>query len=189
MVRAALEKKKTIIIHSLDSVGHSGPLGPWLIPCLSSLLFSVLLHHCLDSVGHSGPFGLWLPPPVSSTLTAFITFTIIHSLDSVGHSGPLGLWRPLFLLFHSPCLLFHHFPTSSPPHGLSRSFRPTRSLAALILSSTHLSLFSPFALTQSVIPAHSVSGYSSSVCSYPSPFLSLPSSSGSPTPFLLPLRS
>ena len=201
----SLTRTTSTIIHSLDPVGHSGPLGPWLIPCLFSLLFSLLLHHCLDSVGHSGPLGLWLPPPVSFTLTTFITFTIIHSLDSVGdsgpclfsflislllhhcldsvgHSGPLGLWRPLFLFFHSPYFLFHHFPTSSPPPGLSRSFRPTRSLAAFILSSTHLSFFSTFALTQSVIPAHSVSGYLSSIGSYPSPFLFLPSSSGLPTP-------
>ena len=117
-----------------------------------------------------------------SFLPSFLNSLLLHhSLDPVGHSGPLGPWRPLFLFSHSPCLRFHHFPTSSPPHGLSRSFRPTRSLAASILSSTNL--FSPFALTQSVIPAHSVSGYFSSVCSYPSPFLFLPSSSGSPTPF------
>ena len=106
-----------------------------------------------------------------------------HCLDPVGHSGRLGPWRPLFLSSQSPCLLFHQFPTSSPPHGLSRSFRPTRSLAASFCSSTNLSLFSPFALTQSVILAHSVSSYFSSVCSYPFPLLFLPSSSDSPTPF------
>ena len=122
---------------------------------------------------------------LSFLFSFLISLLLHHCLDPVGHSGPLGPWRPLFLFSHSPCFLFHHLPTFSPPPGLSRSFRPTRSLAASILSSTHLSLFSTFALTQSVIPAHSVSGYLSSVGSYPSPFLFLPSSSGLPTPFYL----
>ena len=124
-----------------------------------------------------------------SFLPSFLNSLLLHHcLDPVSHSGPLGPWRPLFLFSHSPCLLLHHFPTSSPPHGLSRSFRPTRSLAASILSSTNLSLFSPFALTQSVIPAHSVSGYFSSICSY-LPFY-LPSFLfWFAHPFLLTLRS
>ena len=121
-----------------DSVGHSGPLGLWLPPPVSFTLTTFItftIIHSLDSVGHSGPLGPWLIPCLFSFL---ISLLLHHCLDSVGHSGPLGLWRPLFLFFHSPYFLFHHFPTSSPPPGLSRSFRPTRSLATFILSSTFL---------------------------------------------------
>ena len=41
-------------------------LGCFLSSLPFSSLFS--FHPCLDSVGHSGPLGLWLPPPVSSSL-------------------------------------------------------------------------------------------------------------------------
>ena len=59
---------------------------------------------------------------------------------------------PWLIRFTAPCLFFPPFPCLftcflSPP-GLSRSFRPTRSLASPPL----------FATTQSVIPAHSVYG-------------------------------
>ena len=87
-----------------DSVGHSGPLGPWLPP-LSSLrpsrsfrptrsmaCFSLsLLPRCsLGSVGHPGPLSPLLP---LSLFTLFFSLLLHHRLDSVGHSGPLGLWQ------------------------------------------------------------------------------------------------
>ena len=37
-----------------------------------------------------------------------------------------------FLVSPSPCLLCHHFPTSSPPLGLSGSFRPTGTFSNLL---------------------------------------------------------
>ena len=139
------------IFHSLDSVGHSGPLSPWLPLNLFSLLLSLLLHHCLDSVGHSGPLGLW-QPPLSFFLPPFSLFH--HCLNPVGHSGPLGSWLP---------------PSSCPQHlswesilsrpQPSRSFRPTRLLASprishhlLIHFLVYLTSHSVIAL--SVIPAH-----------------------------------
>ena len=110
---------------SLGSVGHSGPLSPLLPQFLFALFFSLLLHHRLDSVGHSGPLGLWQLPRSSLLPSSpfFILFPL--NLNPVGHSGPLGSWQPLVWLSHSPCLLCHHFPTSSPMLGLNGSFRPT----------------------------------------------------------------
>ena len=176
---------------SLGSVGHSGPLSPLLPLYLFSLLFSLLLHHCLDSVGHSGPLGLW-QPPLSSLLTPSSLFHL--SLNPVGHSGPLGSWQPLFLFSHTlpPLSPFSSFFSTArtqsviPAHSVfgnllslpfaflplspkpepSRSFRPTRFLAT-----SHLLSSSPFpglhvitATTQSVIPAHSVTGFTSEHC-------------------------
>ena len=59
-----------------DSVGHSGPLGPWLPPSLR-----------YDPVGHSGPLGLW---------RVFLSLLPRCSLGSVGHSGPLSPLLPLY---------------------------------------------------------------------------------------------
>ena len=81
-------------------------------------------------------------------------------LNPVGHSGPLGCWLlyPASLPFLH--LSFHPFHPHAPPQpGLSRSFRPTRSWTVLLLLFPPLtSCFHP-ALTQSVIPAHSVFGF------------------------------
>ena len=80
---------------------------------------------------------------------------LIHSicLDSVGHSGP-SLALSWFLSSpHSPGVL----PSSLPQP--SRSFRPTRFLAPPFFPPPPPLPPSPSALTQSVIPAHSVSGF------------------------------
>ena len=77
----------------------------------------------------------------------------------------------------------YYLPPSLPPslhlyHRPSRSFRPTRSLAALfpsfiIIFIFHFSVSSPFASSQSVIPAHLVFGFflsfspPSLLCSFP----------------------
>ena len=143
--------------HSLDSVGHSGPLSLWLPLYLFLLLFSWFLHHRLDSVGHSGPLGLWqlplsfLLPPYSLFFTLACTQSVIpahsvpgylpplvlfsfprapssHGHNPVGHSGPLGYWLHLALpTSFLLTLLFTPHPTPSLP---CRSFRPTRQLTS-----------------------------------------------------------
>ena len=151
-----------------DSVGHSGPLGPWLPPPLR-----------YDPVGHSGPLGLW---------RVFLSLLPRCSLGSVGHSGSLSPLLPqfLFALFFSllpttaltqsvipahsvfgnflalPCFLPLFFSgLVSPKPEPSRSFRPTRFLAAscmaLPLALPPLSPFSYFfsnARPHWVFPAH-----------------------------------
>ena len=111
---------------NLGSVGHSGPLSPLLPPYLLSLLSSMLFHHCLDSVSHSGSLG---PSPLPS------------------------------LLLPSPFFEFRFLV--SPKSEPSRSFLPTRFLAAsllvfplTLLPLSPLSYFFSAALTQWVIPAH-----------------------------------
>ena len=90
-----------------DSVGHSGPLGPWLPPSL-----------CHDPVGHSGPLGL--------LRVFFLSLLPLCNLGSVGHSGPLSPLLPPYLL----SLAFNSLFTAFPPRPrLSQSFRLTRSLA------------------------------------------------------------
>ena len=132
-----------------DPVGHSGPLGLWRV-------FLSLLPRCsLGSVGHSGPLNPLLPLYLFSLLFSLL---LHHRLDSVGHSGPLGLWQlpRSSLLLPSP---FFHLVSPKPEP--SRSFRPTRFLAAsflvLPLALPPLSPFSYFfstARTQWVFPAH-----------------------------------
>ena len=143
------------------------PTRSWTVLLLLFPPLTSSFHHCLDSVGHSGPLGLWLP---ALALLLSIIFTFFHSLDSVGHSGPLGpvlssffpsllfplpvttaLTQPvipahsvsgfLSTCFHFSFLGFLVFPL---PPRLSRSFRPTRSLAtsSLFPSSAFLSSFS-----------------------------------------------
>ena len=102
---------------------HSGPLG------LLRVFFLSLLPLCnLGSVGHSGPLSPLLPLYLLSLLFSML---LHHCLDSVGHSGPLGLWPPPLpsLLLPSPFPWFLFSPKSEP----SRSFRPTRFLAASLL--------------------------------------------------------
>ena len=155
-----------------DSVGHSGPLGPWLPPLSSPrpsrsfrplgllrVFFLSLLPRCnLGSVGHSGPLSPLLPPYLLSLPSSMLFH---HCLDSVSHSGSLGLWpSPLpSLLLPSPFFEFRFFV--SPKSEPSRSFRPTRFLAAsllvfplTLLPPSPLSYFFSAALTQWVIPAH-----------------------------------
>ena len=103
------------------------------------------------------------------SLAASTCFFHPHHFHNHPLPRPSRSFRPTRSLAASWLVSTFHFSTSSPPPGLSRSFRPTRSVAASILSSTHLSYFSTFALTQSVIPAHSVSGYLSSMGSYSTP--------------------
>ena len=86
-----------------DSVGHSGPLGPWLPPpsslrpsrsfrptrsmaCFSLSLASVQL-------GLSRSFRPTQSPAASVFVCTFLLSAPHHRLDSVGHSGPLGLWQ------------------------------------------------------------------------------------------------
>ena len=134
------------------------------------------------------------------SLAASTCFFHPHHFHNHPLPRPSRSFRPTRSLAASWLVSTFHFSTSSPPPGLSRSFRPTRSVAASILSFTHLSYFSTFALTQSVIPAHSVSGYHGLLlhpCStfstlssgnllvsflFDSVVLSLPSSSGLLTP-------
>ena len=116
--------------------------------------FSLLLPLCnLGSVGHSGPLSPLLPLYMLSLLFSML---LHHCLDSVGHSGPLG--SP-FLASALPLFYF----LVSPKPELSRSFRPTRFLAAsllvfplTLLPLSPLSYFFSTARTQWVIPAHSV---------------------------------
>ena len=99
-----------------NSVGHSGPLGPWLLPLSSPrpsrsfrptrstgcFLSLSLLPLCnLGSVGHSGPLSPLMPLYLLSLLSSLLFH---HCLDSVSHSGSLGLWpSPLpSLLLPSP---------------------------------------------------------------------------------------
>ena len=110
----------------------------------------------------------WLSRSTRS-LAASTCFFHPHHFHNHPLPRPSRSFRPTRSLAASWLVSTFHFSTSSPPPGLSRSFRPTRSVAASILSSTHLSYFSTFALTQSVIPAHSVSGYLSSMGSYSTP--------------------
>ena len=136
-----------------DPVGHSGPLG------LLRVFFLSLLPRCnLGSVGHSGPLSPLLPPYLLSLPSSLLFH---HCLDSVSHSGSLGLWpSPLpSLLLPSPFFVFRFFV--SPKSEPSRSFRPTRFLAAsllvfplTLLPLSPLSYFFSAALTQWVIPAH-----------------------------------
>ena len=154
-----------------DSVGHSGPLGPWLPSLrhdpvghsgplgLLRVFFLSLLPRCnLGSVGHSGPLSPLLPPYLLSLPSSMLFH---HCLDSVSHSGSLGLWpSPLpSLLLPSPFFEFRFLV--SPKSEPSRSFRPTRFLAAsllvfplTLLPLSPLSYFFSAALTQWVIPAH-----------------------------------
>ena len=214
----------------LDPVGHSGPLGLlfFFFPiCTCSCLFTPLTEGrsardltqaatsqkkkatrstaCFLSLSPASvQLGLsrsFRPTRSLATSSLFLAsalplFMFHLSLNPVGHSGPLGSWQPLFLFSHSPCLLCHHFPTSSPPLGPSGSFRPTRSLATsslflasaflplspkpepsrsfrptrflatshLLSSSTFPGLLVITATTQSVIPAHSVTGFTSEHC-------------------------
>ena len=108
------------LLHSRDSVGHSGPLGPGLSSSFSSLLSPLPLTTALTQsvIPAHSVFGF-----LHLALLLSIIFTFFHSLDSVGHSGPLG---PALSSFF-PSLLFP-LPVTT-------------------------------ALTQSVIPAHSVFGF------------------------------
>ena len=113
------------------------------------------------------------PPPGLSrsfrptqSLAASTCYFHPHHFHNHPLPRPSRSFRPTRSLAASWLVSIFHFSSSSPPPGLSRSFRPTRSVAASILSSTHLSYFSTFALTQSVIPAHSVPGRLSSMGSY-----------------------
>ena len=118
-----------------------------------------LLPRCnLGSVGHSGPLSPLLPPYLLSLPSSLLFH---HCLDSVSHSGSLGLWpSPLpSLLLPSPFFVFRFFV--SPKSEPSRSFRPTRFLAAsllvfplTLLPLSPLSYFFSAAPTQWVIPAH-----------------------------------
>ena len=199
--------------HCLDSVSHSGSLGLWLpAPGSSSLHHLHCFVYSLDSVGHSGPLGLWLPfhlfsllfswflscpttaltqsvtpaHSVSGNLISFsfsrfslfrftfactqsvipahsvfgflplalllsIFFTVFHSLDSVGHSGPLGLWLP-FQLFSLLFSWFLWFPTTA----LTQSVIPAHSVYGNLISFSFFRFplfFFTLACTQSVIPA------------------------------------
>ena len=135
-----------------DPVGHSGPLG------LLRVFFLSLLPLCnLGSVGHSGPLFPLLPLNLLSLLFSML---LHHCLDSVGHFRPtrsLATSSP-FLASALPLFLFLVSPKPEP----SRSFRPTRFLAAsllvfplTLLPLSPLSYFFSTARTQGVIPAHS----------------------------------
>ena len=142
----------------LNPVGHSGPLGCWLL-YPASLPFLHLSFH---------PFHPHAPPqpklsrsfrPTRSRTVLLLLFPPLpssfhHCLDSVGHSGPLGLWLPIPLaLLLSIIFTFLH---SLDSVGHSGPLGP-------VLSSFFPSLLFPLpvttALTQSVIPTHSVSGF------------------------------
>ena len=88
------------------------------VPCclhtcfhLLSTLFSLLFHHGLDSVSHSGSLGLWPSPLPSLLLPSPFLFEYLN----------LNLFEFRFLV--------------SPKSEPSRSFRPTRFLAASLLVS------------------------------------------------------
>ena len=93
-----------------DSVGHSGPLGPWLPP-LSSLrpsrsfrptrsMACFALSLASVQLGLSRSFRPTQSLAASVFVSLFFSLLLHHCLDSVGHSGPLGLW----LLPRSPLL-------------------------------------------------------------------------------------
>ena len=170
------------VFHGLDSVGHSGPLGLWLPFHLFSLLFSWFLSFpttaltlsvtpahsvsgnlisfsffrfslffftfaCTQSVipAHS-VFGFL---PLALLLSIF--FSVFHSLDSVGHSGPLGLWLP----FHLFSLLFSWF-LGFPTTALTQSVIPAHSVSGNLISFSFFRFslfFFTLACTQCVIPA------------------------------------
>ena len=141
-------------LHSRDSVGHSGPLGPGLSSSFSSLLSPLAFTAALTRsvIPAHSVFG-FLP----LALLLSIIFTFFHSLDSVGHSGPLGLWLPLHL-FSLLSSWFLGFPTTA----LTQSVIPAHSVSGNLISLSFFSLslfFFTLACTQSVIPAHSVTGY------------------------------
>ena len=116
--------------HSLPIANRTQSVIPaHSVPCclcisfhFSSLCFSTT---ALTQSGHSGPLGLWQLPRSSLPLPSPFLIWFPLYLNPVGHSGPICSWQPLFWFSHSPCLLCHHFPTSSPPLGLNGSFRPT----------------------------------------------------------------
>ena len=142
------------LLHSRDSVGHSGPLGPGLSSSFSSLLSPLAFTAALTQsvIPAHSVFGFL---PLSLFLS--IIFTFFHSLDSVGHSGPLGLWLPLHL-FSLLSSWFLGFPTTA----LTQSVIPAHSVSGNLISLSFFSLsllFFTLACTQSVIPAHSVTGY------------------------------
>ena len=100
-----------------DPVGHSGPLG------LLRVFFLSLLPLCsLGSVGHSGPLSPLLPLYLFSLLFSML---LHHCIDSVGHWSLAT--SSLFLASALPLFLV------SPKPEPSRSFRPTRFLAASFL--------------------------------------------------------
>ena len=154
-----------LLHHCIDSVGHSGPLGLWPPPLSSLLLPSPFFwfHLSLNPVGHSGPLGSWQP-----------LFLFSHSPSLLCHHSPIsslplglnGSFRPTRSLATSSLFLASAFLPLSPKPEPSRSFRPTRVLATshLLPSSTFPGLLVITATTQSVIPAHSVTGFTSEHC-------------------------
>ena len=168
----------------LGPVGHSGPLGLWLPPLFLSPSPIQLFHNCLDPVGHSGPLGPWLflvsSPflvhfgvlfsaastqsviPAHSVSGFFFSFSppsllgsFLSCLGPVGHSGPLGLWLPPLFLSPSPIQLFHN---CLDPVGHSGPLGPWLFLVSSPFL-VHFGVLFSAASTQSVIPAHSVSGF------------------------------
>ena len=102
-----------------------------------------ILPHLCPSV--SPPFTFFSHPSPAYSFASF------RQQDSVGHSGPLGPW---LLPFSSPRPSRSFWPTrstacflslspASVQLGLSRSFRPTQSLAASVLAFTSLFHASP----------------------------------------------
>ena len=153
-----------------DSVGHSGPLGPWLPPLSSlrpsrsfrptrSIAFFLSLSLASVQLGLSRSFR-----PTQSLAASVLVFTSLLS----AFPPPPRLsrsFRPTrslatSSLFLASALPLFHFVSPKPEP--SRSFRPTRFLAAsflvLPLALPPLSPFSYFlstARTQWVFPAHS----------------------------------
>ena len=111
---------------------------------------------------------LWLSRsfrPTQSLAASVLVFTSIFSASP----PPPRLsrsFRPTRSLATSSLFLSSALLPFSPKPEPSRSFRPTRSLAAshLLSSSPFPGIHVPTATTQSVIPAHSVTGFTSEHC-------------------------
>ena len=130
---------------------------------LASALPLFMLHLSLNPVGHSGPLGSWQPLFLFSHSPCLLCH---HFPTSSPPLGPSGSFRPTRSLATSSLFLASAFLPLSPKPEPSRSFRPTRFLATshLLSSSTFPGLLVITATTQSVIPAHSVTGFTSEHC-------------------------
>ena len=167
------------------SLPLSPPLrSPLRYPCQRGLKMTdfphLFCHFLLFHFSNSSHLGPSVSPPLASFshLSPAYSLASYRQQDSVGHSGPLGPWlpplsslRPSRSFRPTRSMACFSLSLASVQLGLSRSFRPTQSLAASVLVFTSLLCFSTTALTQSVIPAHSVFGnFLALPCFCPPPF-------------------